>query len=224
MGITANFLKLRSTGTPKTGEWNINYDKALALAKQNGKFIVTCWSNGDACSYCKKAETCMMEQSFKDWMKTSDAYFVFQYSGDKDKGKTVHDWVFKGTGISQYPSFRITLYDKTNKMVKDYSVTGNSLRNNKTGATGAKEMIANLNKVLSSSQSQDGGNESYKIRLNEKITTKKVNQILDAIDKNNGYCPCQVQSASTKCHCEDFKKNKKIGEPCICNIYVKKKK
>ena len=226
MGITANFLKLRSSGTPKLGEWNINYDKALALAKQNGKFIVTCWSNGDLCSYCKKTETCMMEPVFTDWMKTSDAYFVFQYSGDKDKGKSVHDWVYKGTGISQYPGFRITLYEKsnTNKMKKDFSATGNTLRNNKTWTAGAKEMVANLSKMLSQHPAQDTTPASYKIRFNEKLTVKKVNKILDAIDANHGYCPCQVKSEDTKCQCKDFIENKKIGEPCICNLYMKQKK
>lgn len=63
----------------------------------------------------------------------------------------------------------------------------------------------------------------YKIRLNEKLTVKKVNAVLDAIDANDGYCPCQVMSEDTKCHCRDFLENKKIGEPCICKIYVKQK-
>lgn len=62
----------------------------------------------------------------------------------------------------------------------------------------------------------------YKVRLNEKLTVKKVNAVLDAIDANEGYCPCQVRSDETKCHCKDFTENKKIGEPCICKIYVKK--
>jgi hypothetical protein len=51
-----------------------------------------------------------------------------------------------------------------------------------------------------------------------------VNAILDAIDKNEGYCPCQMQCLESKCHCKDFLENKKIGEPCICNIFVKVKK
>ena len=62
-----------------------------------------------------------------------------------------------------------------------------------------------------------------KVRLNEKLTVKKVNAILDAIEKNGGYCPCQAgQTEDTKCHCKDFKENKKIGEPCICKIFVKR--
>ena len=66
--------------------------------------------------------------------------------------------------------------------------------------------------------------EDFKIRLNEKLTVAKINKVLDAIDKNEGYCPCQFKTEETKCHCKDFIENKKIGEPCICKIYVKQKK
>lgn len=62
---------------------------------------------------------------------------------------------------------------------------------------------------------------SYKIRFNPKTTVKTINATLDAIDANGGYCPCQVKSASTKCHCADFRNKKALGEPCICGIYVK---
>ena len=62
---------------------------------------------------------------------------------------------------------------------------------------------------------------SYKIRFNPKTTVKAINATLDAIDNAGGYCPCQVKSASTKCHCADFRNKKAIGEPCICGIYVK---
>lgn len=64
----------------------------------------------------------------------------------------------------------------------------------------------------------------YAVRLNEKLTTAKVNKVLDAIDKNDGYCPCQPKGDGTKCHCEDFVQNKGLGEPCVCKIYVKKAK
>ena len=230
MGTTANFLKLRSSGTPKTGEWNINYDKALELAKKNNKFIIACWSNGDKCGYCTAAEKCMMEKTFTDWMKTSDAYFVFQYSGDADKGKKVHDWCYNGTGLKYYPGFRVTLYDAktTSKIAVDTAIEGNKLRGSKTGAAGAKNMVANLSAILAKKPSsgttpaKPTTPTKYKVRLNEKLTVAKVNKILDAIDENNGYCPCQVKSADTKCHCKDFTANKKIGEPCICKIYVKK--
>lgn len=70
-------------------------------------------------------------------------------------------------------------------------------------------------------EKEDESGNDYKVRLNEKLTTAQVNKILDAIDKNEGYCPCQPKSEGSKCHCKDFKENKKIGEPCICNIYVK---
>ena len=233
MGTTSNFVKLRSSGAPKTGEWNINYNDALAKAKKDGKFIVTLWSNGDACSYCVNAEKCLMTDTFKTWIKSADAYFVFQYSGDKDKGKTVHDWVYTKTGLKKYPGFRITAYDtKTGNIAYDEAVEGNKLRNSKTGDAGAKAMTANLEAIFAKKPVQrvpDAGKDEspsadYKVRLNEKLTVAKINKILDAIDKNDGYCPCQPKGEGTKCHCEDFINDKKIGEPCICNIYVKQKK
>ena len=62
---------------------------------------------------------------------------------------------------------------------------------------------------------------SYKIRFNPATTVKEINATLDAIDANKGYCPCQVPSADSKCHCADFRNKKALGEPCICGIYVK---
>ena len=89
-------------------------------------------------------------------------------------------------------------------------------------------MIAKLNGYFSHKPAQMSApcalEPDYKVRLNEKLTVKKVNQILDAIDADGGYCPCQRQSPDTICHCKDFLENKKIGEPCICKIYVKQKK
>ena len=232
MGTTSDFVKLRSSKAPKVGEWNIDYKTALAKAKKEDKFIVTCWSNGDACGYCTTAEKCMMQAAFKDWMAKQDAYFVFQYSGDKDKGAALHDWIFKKGGLKQYPGFRVTLYKADGKIAVDKAITGNDLRKSKTGATGAKNMVAALDAVFAKKpaepeptpEKEDEVSSDYKVRLNEKLTTAQVNKILDAIDKNEGYCPCQPRGEGTKCHCEDFIKEKKIGEPCICKIYVKMKK
>ena len=232
MGTTEDFVKLRSTSTPKTGEWNINYNQALAQAKSGYKFIITSWSNGDACSFCVKAEKCMMTNVFKNWMKNIDAYFIFQYSGDKDKGQIVHHWIYKNTKLTLYPGFRITLYNpSTGNIVFDRAIDGDKLRNNKGGELGARAMIANLEAMLANKsmlQATAGQviNEvnDYKIRFNEKLTVKKVNAVLDAIDSNDGYCPCQPRGEGTKCHCEDFINNKEIGEPCICKIYVKQSK
>ena len=61
----------------------------------------------------------------------------------------------------------------------------------------------------------------YKIRFNPATTVDDINSTLDAIDKLDGHCPCQVPTKDTICHCKDFLKVKKIGEPCICGIYVK---
>ena len=238
MGITANFIKLRSSGTPKVGEWNIGYDSALAKAKKEYKYIVTAWSNGDACSYCIKSEQCMLTAEFKEWMTKTDAYFVFQYSGDKDKGNVLHDWIFTKGKVKKYPGFRITLYDAKGNIVVDKTFDGNTLRGNKINAYGVKEMIKNLDVIISKKPAQVADTQTpskpttpakptttaYVVRLNEKLTVKKVNSILDAIDKNDGYCPCQPKGDGTKCHCKDFINDKKIGEPCICKIYVKQKK
>ena len=231
MGTTSEFIKLRSTGTPKTGEWNINYSEALAKAKNEHKYIITCWSNGDICSHCVASEKCMMTDIFKNWMKESNAYFVFQCSDDKDKGQMLHDWIFTGTHVNLYPGFRITLYDSAGKILCDRAIDGDKLRNKKVNAYGAKEMIANLEAIMAIVPAKDlceentvQENEDYKIRLNEKLTTAKINKILDAIDNNDGYCPCQPRSEGTKCHCEDFIYSKKTGEPCICKIYVKQSK
>lgn len=229
MTITEKFVKLRSKGTPKTGEWNIDYKKALALAKKNGKFIVAFWSNGDKCGYCTTAETCMMQSVFKDWMAKQDAYFVFQYSGDKDRGQTLHDLIYASTKLRYYPGFRIMLYDANGKAIYDQPIEGNKLRANKIGVNGAKEMVAKLSAMFAKKPAKRTVEKAkavttYKVRLNEKLTTKQVNKILDSIDACGGYCPCQMQSEETKCHCKDFVENKKIGEPCICNIYVKQEK
>lgn len=166
-------------------------------------------------------------------MAKQDAYFVFQYSGDADKGQAVWNWIFKDGGVKQYPGFRATLYDADGNVVVDKAFTGNDLRSKKTGAAGAKAMVAALEAVFASKPvepepvpEEEGGDTDgdYKVRLNESLTTKQVNKILDAIDKNDGYCPCQPKGEGTKCHCEDFVKEKKAGEPCICKIYVKQKK
>ena len=82
----------------------------------------------------------------------------------------------------------------------------------------------NAKKAVKPSPKKTEPPAEYAVRLNEKLTTAKVNKVLDAIDKNDGYCPCQIRDEGTKCHCEDFVQNKGLGEPCICNIYVKKAK
>ena len=172
-----------------------------------------------------------MTDTFKNWMKTSNAYFVFQCSDDADEGKTVYDWVYTKSGMSVFPGFRITSFDvKTGKPIKNRSFEGNALRENKIGEAGAKAMVKNISAFIApattscANESKESAVQDYKVRLNEKLTVAKVNKILDAIDKNDGYCPCQPKGEGTKCHCRDFLDNKTIGEPCICNIYVKQSK
>ena len=47
-----------------------------------------------------------------------------------------------------------------------------------------------------------------------------VDKILDALDKNNGYCPCKLEKNNdTKCMCK--KKKKKKEGYCHCGLYIK---
>ena len=58
----------------------------------------------------------------------------------------------------------------------------------------------------------------------EKITLAElkeiVDKILDALDKNNGYCPCKLEKNNdTKCMCKEFREQKEGY--CHCGLYIK---
>ena len=47
-----------------------------------------------------------------------------------------------------------------------------------------------------------------------------VDKILDALNKNNGYCPCKLEKNNdTKCMCKEFKEQKEGY--CHCGLYIK---
>ena len=47
-----------------------------------------------------------------------------------------------------------------------------------------------------------------------------VDKILDALDKNNAYCPCKLEKNNdTKCMCKEFKEQKEGY--CHCGLYIK---
>ena len=47
-----------------------------------------------------------------------------------------------------------------------------------------------------------------------------VDKILDALDKNNGYCPCKLEKKNdTKCMCKEFREQKEGY--CHCGLYIK---
>ena len=47
-----------------------------------------------------------------------------------------------------------------------------------------------------------------------------VDKVLDALDKNNGYCPCKLEKNNdTKCMCKEFKEQKEGY--CHCGLYIK---
>ena len=47
-----------------------------------------------------------------------------------------------------------------------------------------------------------------------------VDKILDALDTNNGYCPCKLEKNNdTKCMCKEFREQKEGY--CHCGLYIK---
>lgn len=57
-----------------------------------------------------------------------------------------------------------------------------------------------------------------KIRLN--LEGKELNDMLDAIVKNGGFCPCKLEKTpENKCMCREFREMKS-GE-CHCGLYIK---
>lgn len=47
-----------------------------------------------------------------------------------------------------------------------------------------------------------------------------VDKILDALDKNNGYCPCKLEKNNdTRCMCKEFREQKEGY--CHCGLYIK---
>ena len=59
------------------------------------------------------------------------------------------------------------------------------------------------------------------IKLNE--NKELVNEIREALAKNNGHCPCVIeQSEDTKCMCKDFRdkiKDSNFEGYCHCGLY-----
>lgn len=61
-----------------------------------------------------------------------------------------------------------------------------------------------------------------KAHVTEDIELKE--SIRAALNKNNGYCPCVLNSKGKpeyKCMCQDFILNTDVGESCHCGLYIK---
>lgn len=238
MATTAKFLKLRAaeSATIKTGQWHAGFSKMKKYAESKGIPLIAVWSNGDACGHCIMFEEVLMKKIFKTWQSSSGCAFWFGCSSDKTKDDkfegTGFMWCYNNGAVKQYPMVRV--YWKKGKIDKSYS--GGKLTGDSNKDANATKLVKNLKSVLKgftptveptpapepTPEPDEGVTSPYVTRLNESLTTAQINQILDALDKNDGYCPCQTKGEGTKCHCEDYVKNKKIGEPCICKIYVKK--
>lgn len=59
----------------------------------------------------------------------------------------------------------------------------------------------------------------------QKLVDDHANDICEALEKNNGYCPCSIKkNKTTKCMCLDFRL--KLDDPdwygkCHCGLYEK---
>lgn len=240
MSATSTILAQRDkAGTPVTlGRWHAGFTEVKNYAVNNGLPLLAIWSNGEECSHCKKLERCLAQSVFKDWMKDSGIVFYFGCNEDKsadDKyGGKGYKWCWKNESLNLFPFVRFywkakkgtKLADGTvltaDKVFVDKAVTGDTFDNWKDKADGAKYAVSYAKKIYKQYMPAEAETEAaYKIRFNEAKTVKAVNAMLDEIDANDGYCPCQPKSADSKCHCKDFLQNKEIGEPCICGIYVK---
>lgn len=237
MGVTANLKKLRAVASTavKLGQWHEDFNKVKKFADSKEIPLLAVWSNGDACGHCISFEQCLLDSQFKTWQKTCGCALWLGLGTDTSSadclGGTGYNFAWGAKkALRLYPFVR--LYWKKGKV--DVCKTGDDW----TGGTGNSKGAAKLVKALKSAlkgycpscdpeptpEPEPIPTEEIKIRLNEAVSVTQINKVLDAIDSNDGYCPCQVgKTADTKCQCKDFRENKKIGEPCLCKIYVKQK-
>ena len=250
MSATSTILAQRDkAGTPITlGRWHAGFTEVKNYAVNNGLPLLAIWTNGEECSHCKKLERCLAQSVFKGWMKDSGIVFYFGCNEDKssdDKyGGKGYKWCWKNESLNLFPFVRFYWKAKkgtvladgsivdADKVLIDKAIIGDKFDDYKDKADGAKYAVSYAKKIYKQyvpacidckPEGEDAPDEqAYKIRFNESITVAQVNKMLDKIDANDGYCPCQPgKSEDTKCHCKDLRVNKGIGEPCICNIYVK---
>lgn len=231
MSATSDLIKLRAAKTApvQPGQWHADFSTVKKYSDEKGIPIFAVWSNGDLCGHCVDLEECFLNAKFKNWAKTSGVALWIGFGSDtsqEDKlGGTGYTFAWGPRKSLKYFPF-VRLYWAKGGV--DICKTGSAWDGNSGNTKGAEKLVKALQDALKNYHPVNSQNSTpaspYKIRFNEKLTVKKVNAILDAIDKNEGYCPCQVgKTEDTKCHCKDFTENKGIGEPCICKIYVKQK-
>lgn len=64
-----------------------------------------------------------------------------------------------------------------------------------------------------------GGGDKLKIRKTSDGVLAE--NILDALKKNTGFCPCKLEHIpENKCMCAEFINSQNLG-PCHCGLYVK---
>lgn len=66
--------------------------------------------------------------------------------------------------------------------------------------------------------------KSVRIQTRAVLSDNKENvaSVREALKKNEGYCPCQIQrTPDTRCICKEFREQTPVGETCRCGLYVK---
>lgn len=58
------------------------------------------------------------------------------------------------------------------------------------------------------------------MKIERNIQGKELENFLNLLKKNDGYCPCSIQHIpETKCMCKEFREQKE-GK-CHCGLYIK---
>ena len=215
---TKELLKLRAgvKDPIKMGQWHAKFSDVKKFADAQNIPLIGVWTNGDACSYCVKLEKCFLDPKFIAWMKNVKCAFWLGTSSDTNADDkysgTGFKWVRNGT-LTTYPFVRVAF--KAGKI--DTNASGNTVDGKKNPPEGVDKVIAWFEKALEGYLPKP---KKEVVIVNPDLTEEEVAEIRAALKKNKGYCPCQVKSKDTKCHCLDFRSHS-APYTCICELYCK---
>lgn len=58
------------------------------------------------------------------------------------------------------------------------------------------------------------------VRIKQNPDAEIVKQVKEALNKNDGYCPCKIEHiAENECMCADFRKQ--LSGECHCGLFIK---
>lgn len=150
MSVTDKVKKLRveaKGSNLKTGQWYSNFSTAKKYAINNNLPFFAVWSNGDLCGHCTTFETCILDSTFKTWMKDSGVVFWIGLGTDKtteDKmNGTGYNWTWGSKkALKLFPFVR--LYWKPGKV--DVCKTGDEWDG--ASSKGAATLVKKLKSYL----------------------------------------------------------------------------